>query len=225
MKRASQLFDEEKTRRINEAVVEAESHTSAEIVPVVATASGRYDRPEDIVGLWFALLFAAVAYLLIPDAREAPGSWDGTSPVWKLIAVLGCVIVGFIAGAVLGSYVGWMRRLCTPRQQMTDEVQARARATFFDTRIHSTAGGTGLLVYVSLYERQAAVIADETVIEKLSQAALDELCGELTAALRKGDITAAICGTITSAAQRLGPVLPRAEDDVNELPDSLVTLD
>jgi len=59
----------------------------------------------------------------------------------------------------------------------------------------------------------------------LGQAALDGLCGELTAALCTGDMTAAICGTINSAGQRLGSVLPRAEDDVNELPDSLVTLD
>jgi putative membrane protein len=225
MKRASQLFNEEQIGRINEAIVEAESHTSAEIVPVLATASGRYDRPEDMVGLWFGLALAAAAYLLVPDAQEASNEWGGTSPIWKLIIVLGCMVAGFVAGAVAGSNIAWLRRLCTPRRQMSDEVQSRARAVFFDNRIHRTSGGTGLLVYVSLYERQAALIADETVVEELGRRALDELCDELTSALRAGDVAAAICQSLASAGQRLGGVLPRAADDVNELPDLLVTLD
>ena len=80
-------------------------------------------------------------------------------------------------------------------------------------------------MYISLYERQAAFIADETVIEKLGQDVLDELCKELTSALGTGNIEAAIRQSLGSAAQRLGAVLPRADSDVNELPDLLVTLD
>ncbi len=225
MIQASKLFNEEQTGRINEAITQAESHTSAEIVPVVATASGRYDRPEDMVGLWFGLALAAAAYLLMPQAVEDPNSWGQSSGTWKLVVVLVGTVVGFIAGAVVASRVGWLRRLCTPRRQMIDEVQLRARSVFFDNRIHRTEGGTGLLVYISLYERQAALIADETVTEKLGQSALDELCQELTASLRTGDMTSAICGSLASAGSRLGDVLPRDADDVNELPDTLVTLD
>jgi len=225
MKRASQLFNDEQTGRINEAIAEAESRTSAEIVPVVATASGRYDRPEDMVGLWFALAFSAAAYLLVPAGQKASNSWGGTNPIWKLIIVLGCMVAGFVAGAVIGSRVAWMRRLCTPRRQMSDEVQSRARAVFFDNRIRRTAGGTGLLVFISLYERRAALIADETVAEKLGAAALDELCDELTSALTAGDVAAAICQSLESIGGRLGGTFPRDEDDINELPNLLVTLD
>jgi uncharacterized membrane protein len=71
MKRATKLFNEEQAGRINEAIAQAESRTSAEIVPVVITASGRYDRPEDMVGLWLALVLGAAGYLLIPDSLEA----------------------------------------------------------------------------------------------------------------------------------------------------------
>ena len=108
---------------------------------------------------------------------------------------------------------------------MRDEVDQTARAVFFDNRIHRTAGATGLLVYVSLFEHMAAIIADQAVTERLGQPALDELCGALTAALGDGDLTQAICQTVRDAGQRLGAVLPRAEDDVNELPDALVTID
>jgi putative membrane protein len=225
MKRASQLFDQQQRQSINMAVAEAESKTSAELVPIVATSSGRYDRPEDIVGLWVGLGAAVIVWAAFPETRMEPGSWGDISPAWKVAAMLAGVIAGFIAGVALATYVGWLRRLFTPRRQMRDEVEQRARSIFFDNRIHRTAGATGLLIYVSLFERMAAVIADDAVTEKLGRTAISDLCAELTGNLRKGQIAPAICRALQSAAERLGAVLPRAAEDVNELPDALVTID
>jgi uncharacterized membrane protein len=58
MRRATDLFDQQQRKQVAQAVVEAEANTSCEIVPVVATVSGRYDRPEDIIGLWLAVIAA-----------------------------------------------------------------------------------------------------------------------------------------------------------------------
>ncbi len=225
MRSASQIFSDEQKQRINQAVGQAEAGTSAEIVPVVATASGRYDRPEDMVGLWLGLVGLVVAWLAFPPARAEPGAWGGPSPWVRLLVLLAAVLAGFVVGAVLATYVGWLRRLFTPRRQMAEEVAARAREVFFDNRLHHTAGATGLCVYVSLYERMAMLIADRAVMEKLGRQALDELRDRLVADLRAGDVTDAICSTLRAAGERLAPVLPRAVDDVNELPDALVTID
>ncbi|HUS46795.1 MAG TPA: hypothetical protein VNA25_02805 [Phycisphaerae bacterium] len=225
MRQASQQFNEEHRRRINEAVVQAESKTSAEIVPVVATASGRYDRAEDVIGLWLSVAGLVVAAILMPYPQVEAGAWGGLSVALYVAVLAAAVVAGFIAGAIIGTYWHTLRRLFTPRAQMREEVSARARAAFFDSSIHKTAAGTGLLVYVSLYERRASVLADRAVLDKLGQDALDALCRQLTESLTKGDITAAICGVIDSAGEQLGKVLPRADDDVNELPDELVTLD
>ena len=59
----------------------------------------------------------------------------------------------------------------------------------------------------------------------LINGSIDELCSQLTKALRNGDITQALCETIQAAGEKLQSILPRAEDDVNELPDTLQTLD
>ena len=56
MKLASQIFNDQERKRVDDAVAQAEKRTSAEIVPVVATSSGRYDRAEDIVGLFVGLI-------------------------------------------------------------------------------------------------------------------------------------------------------------------------
>lgn len=211
-------------RRINEAVAAAESKTSAEIVPVLAAVSGRYDRPEDIVGLWFAAAALAVTWCFLPEHARA-GDW-GAMPAWAhLLVLVLSVVVGFIVGAAMGAHLDPLRHLFTPSKQMRDEVLGRSRQVFFDSRVHHTAGRTGVLIYVSLFERMAAVLADDAVVEKLGQAALDELRDRLTAALRAQPLADAICHTITAAGPKLAAVLPRAEGDVNELPDALVVLD
>ena len=225
MQRASQAFSPQDRERINQAVQQAERGTSAEIVPVVASVSGRYDRPEDMVGLWLALAAMVVVWFVFPTAQHEHGSWEAAWPHWKLLAMLAATVLAFVVGAALATYVGPLRRLFTSRAQMVDEVVTRARGVFYSQDIHHTAGQTGVLIYVSLYERMAAVLADQVVMDKIGQATLDELRDTLIVGLRGGDVTNACCQTIQAAGQRLAPVLPREADDVNELPDALVTID
>lgn len=226
MQRAADLFNADDRRQISQAVGEAEARTSAEIVPVVAASSGRYDRPEDIVGLWIGLLLLAIVWLVLPEQSTAePGSWGSVPAGLHLLALVLAVLVGFVLGAFIGARVGWLRRLFTPARQMRQEVLARAQQVFYLNRVHRTTGATGLLIYVALFERMAAVIADQTVLEKLGQGTLNELCVSLTADLRSTSPTQALCTTIRVAGDRLASVLPRAEGDVNELSDALVVLD
>ncbi len=225
MKNASTLFTESQRTEIEKAVRDAEARTSCEIVPVVATASGRYDRPEDIVGLWLATGAAVTVWLCFPHHAGGAGTWGGM-PTWLRIGIMISAVVGaFIIGAWIGSRIGWLRRLFTPRQQMIQEVETRARGIFFDKRVHHTTGGTGLLIYISLFEHMAVVLGDQTIIEKLGQPFLAELREKLTRDLQTGDISSALTNSIHEAASRLASHLPRATDDVNEFHDTLILLD
>jgi putative membrane protein len=169
MRRASDLFNEQQRKQVEQTVVEAEAKTSCEIVPVVATVSGRYDRPEDMIGLWLAVIAAVAVWLTFPRPASESGSWDGMPVYVGVFAMVAGVVVAFIVGAVAGSRIGWLRRLFTPRQQMLEEVTSRAREIFFDKRVHHTAGATGLLIYVSLFEHRAVVLGDQELLDKLGQ--------------------------------------------------------
>jgi len=229
MQRASDLFNEKQHKQIEKAVVEAEAKTSCEIVPVVATASGRYDRAEDMVGLWLAVFAAITGWLLFPRQSNESGSWAGIPLYVGLLTMVASVVVAFIAGAVAGSRIGWLRRLFTPRQQMLEEVAARAREIFFDKRVHHTSGATGLLLYVSLFEHRVVVLGDQTVLDKLGQTFLDQICQQLTEGLHQHPSqyspTDALCSAIAEAGKQLSGPLPRAEGDVNELQDALILID
>ncbi|MBN2309948.1 MAG: hypothetical protein JXR94_13320 [Candidatus Hydrogenedentes bacterium] len=225
MQKASTFFTEEQRKRIEQAVADAESKTSAEIVPALASASGRYDRPEDIVGVWCGVIAMAAVWCLLPRGGADAASWGFAWAALKLPALIAAVVVGFVIGAVIGSNVGWLRRLFTPRRQMAEEVAEAARGLFFDGRVHHTERATGLLVYLSLFERTAAIIADEAVLKGLGQPALDELCARLTAGLCGGDPAEAVCAVLADAGERLASVLPPSEENPDELANSLIVID
>ncbi len=135
------------------------------------------------------------------------------------------MLIAFFVGATIGSRVGWLRRLFAPQSEMRDDVAARSREVFFDNRVHHTGGGTGMLIYVSLFERMAAIIADQQIVDQLRQSGLDELCAELTGLLHVGHPADALCQVVATAGDRLADVLPCTSTDVNELADALVTID
>lgn len=225
MRKPSHIFNDAARQRINAAVAAAESRTSAEIVPVVTGSSGRYDRAEDMAGFFVALVLLVAAWLFFQRVENAAATWDAPSLRLNLPAIVLILAGGYFIGAILCSQVGWIRRLFAPRAERATEVELRARQAFFDQRIHHARSSSGLLLYVSLFERRAAVIADETVIEKLGQPAIEALCAQLTTLLHEGDMVAALERTITRAGEQLVAVLPRQADDTNELPDALVLVD
>ncbi len=219
------MFTDEDRRRINATVAAAEGKTAAEIVPVVAGSSGRYDRAEDICGLWLGLMLLAAVWILLPSPVRAPGDWGGLDLLWYPVALIAAVVVGFVGGAVLADKVPPLRRIFTPEAQMRDEVWTRARQTFFDHRVHHTSGSSGVLLYVSLYEHRAAIVADQPIIERLGQARIDELCAHFTARLKTDSLIDAYCQTIDELGALLEPLFPAPANRANELPDALVTLE
>lgn len=227
MPSASLLFSQNDRQKINDFVRLAETLTSAEIVPVVASASGRYDRAEDIAGLWLGIGFMVAVPFLWPAPTDflELGSWGSDPTLRQVVMQVVAMLAGFVLGVVICSKITRVRRLFTPSSQMSDEVNQKARSVFYDNRVHQTQSGGGVLIYLSLYERVAVVLADQQVLQALGPPDIDDLCRSLTEALRQRQPTDALCQTIQAAGEKLKLVLPRSNEDINELPNSLVTID
>jgi putative membrane protein len=222
---ASRHFTDEQRQSINQAVADAESRTLAEIVPVVATSSGRYDRSEDMAGMWLAIATLFLAWLLFQNVEANAGGWDGPGLSLGIVPIVLILVLAFIIGALIAKNVAWVCRLFTPRSEMVAEVNERARQMFFDQRVHHTAAGTGVLIYISLFERMAVILGDDAVIEKLGMPAIEQLCAKLTSALRSNPVSGALRDSIREAGERLSAALPGQIGNINELPDALVTVD
>lgn len=218
------LIPEADRDRINQAVRTAESASTAEIIPVIASSSGRYDRAEDLVGFWTGQIAFWGVWLFLPVSAES-GSWSGLSSSTQFACYSAACILGFIAGTVLASHIDALRWLFIPYHQMHEEVQSKARSVFFDQRVHHTQGSSGILIYISVFERQAMILADQSAFDAVGQQHLDELCQSLTCQLKAMSPASALIETISTLGQKLASCLPRTAPSTNELPDALVLMD
>jgi len=224
---------------LEEAIAAVERGTSAEIVCAVATESGRYDRPEAMVGM----LFAVICLLFFNLATQYSGNLVEPTPVggerggvavgWADAEALHfssqvlALVLGFVLGNLAGSYCAPLRRLLTRRRCMEREVARSAAFVFAQQRIASTRDAGGLLLFVSLYERKFVALADAGVVAATGQEFLDGLRDQGVAALRSGKADQALIEAVQSAGQVLGDKLPAesgpAEED-NELSNHVIMI-
>jgi len=223
--RATRLFTHEQRQTINRAVADAENRTAAEILPVVVGASGRYDRAEDIFGVVVAIIAFILTWVLFQGEDPSAGGWEGPAIAVGWPTLAGVFVGGFIVGAVVASRIWTIRRWFTSREHMKDAVADKARAVFFDQSIHHTKAAGGVLVFVSLYEKLALVLADREALDALGEVGLNRLRDDLVSRLKRGDLTNAIAAVIHEAGDLLADGLPQTERDRNELPDALVLID
>lgn len=223
MKQSTTFFTESEKAAISKAVHEAEKRTSAEIVPVLATESGRYDRAEDIVGLLAGLLALTVGWLTCPWMHPATTWETGSWPLpanglgWALL----CVVVGFIVGSALASRIPALRLPFILDPEMDADVQRAARAAFARFGVRGTEGSTGVLIYVSLYERRVVVLPDDAIAEKATDQTWAEVRDVLVEGLKTGNAGDGFRAAIGKCADILASEFPRAQDDRDELTNDL----
>lgn len=222
MQRASDLFTPAEKEKINQAVASAEKLTSGEIVPAVAAASGRYDRAEDMGGFLLSLAALAVTWTLEQRIEPVAGDWaQGQRLTLTLPWILLVLIAWFIVGVAITSRVGWLRRFLTRESEMREDVERSAGHAFGSFRVRRTAAGTGILLYVSLFERMVCVLGDEAIAARLEQKDWNEVRDIILKGLRSGQAADAMCEAIARCGELLGRHFPYRTGDVNELGDEL----
>lgn len=198
------FFTDAARKSVGEAVGDAESRTSAEIVVIVRRTSGTWREVDLAVGAVVA--FGVLLVLLFhpqPFAVEA-------MPV--------DVAVAFTAGALLCASLPPFKRALLPRKGVAAQIRAKAREAFVDQGVTRTRGRTGVLVYASMFERCVEIVVDVGVDGKL----LEAQASALSDSVRRGPDLGAFLEAVRSMGPALASALPRSEDDVNELPDAPV---
>lgn len=204
----SGLADKKAKEAVADAIRAVEKQTSAEVVVAVRPHAASYRHADYLVG---ALTAFTTLLVLLFHPREFAVEMMPVD-----------VLVAFVLGAVVSAQVAPLRRIFLGRRAMQENAARAARAAFVDLGVSRTTGRSGILVFVSAFERHVEVVADIGVDTSALGVAWPEIVGKLNAALRQGGATA---NAFVEALLAMGPVLgrrlPRAHDDVNELPDEV----
>jgi putative membrane protein len=201
-------FGEDVQSRIAEAVRRAEALSRGQIVPVVVEKSDPY--PE--VRYRGALLAAGVATIVVLVLRLPLTLAE--LPLLQLAAGL--------AGALLSLWDP-VERLLAGRRALDEAVRARAVRAFHEHGLQRTAEGTGVLVFASLFEREAVVLGDHGIHARMGDD-WQQVVGALVAGMRAGDPGKGFVDAVALCGARLAEHFPRDPSSSvprNELEDRI----
>ena len=192
---------------VSQAIRRAEAHTEGEIVPVIVRSSVPASHLGTVCVLSLWLLATAIALIF------------GSQHHWLILGSV-AVILAWL-GTWLGA-TGTVVRLLTPNAEIERLVWQRAQAEFYNEGIGRTKRATGILLFLSINERRAVVLADHAIAAKYHQDTWQEVCDLITKGLRVGKITDGLCLAIERCGVIIQPHFPKVDSASNQLPDRLV---
>ncbi len=206
--KAEFFFSEHDKDTIAEAVRVAESKTSGEIAVMVVDRSGDYPEGRVLAGLVIGgLLSLAVADLLL------------AASLWYFVGLAIALIPLCIW---LIEYLPPLKRLFTSKNRLTEGVNEKALAAFYERGLYKTRDETGVLFFISLFERKVRVLADRGIYKKITPESLQEHAHSVARGIKSGAACQALCREIERVTEVLAEHFPVKTDDTNELPDGVI---
>ena len=214
--------------KVSAAVTAAEASSSGEIVVVATPISDAY---HDVALHWALVpLFAVLAWAAWRPSALAWwydflfGGWQPDPTQSQLLTLL--MVFAALKFTVALLILKWMplRLFLTPAATKHRRVRRRAIAIFQAAAAGRTTGRTGILIYLSLAERRAEIIADEAILKVTDEHTWGEAMEALLAEVREGRPADGICAAIERVGAVLSEHFPRSEADTNEIPDKLIEL-
>lgn len=215
------LLSDQDIKNIEKMVIEAEKQTSAEIVPMLVRSSTSLEWQWVLLTLFLAYL-AAAGDLYAPIELWMP--LLGSSALTHAFLLV-CELV--FAGAVAWGLLRFqqVRHLLIPRAMAEKAVWDRAVREFYTSRIQETKGRTGVLIFISVLEKRAVVLADQAISAKLPKDYWQGMLADLIAAKKDGKLAQGLERLILRCAEALKNDFPREADDTDELSNLLIVRD
>jgi len=215
MKNPAQLSDEQ-LKTIKAAVVEAENKISGEIVPVLYSRSYHYPASK----YKLALIFSAITFILLIAADRYIPNLGIYDPLYYFTLVFGAAIIGFIIPVW---FPGMAVALATLRERRHAATQ-KAETIFLEQEIFNTRQRTGILLFISFEEREVVLMADSGINENVEQLEWDNLVSTLLGRIKNKKTAEGIAEAIKACGELLlSKGFKKTDDDINELPDHLIS--
>jgi putative membrane protein len=117
-----------------------------------------------------------------------------------------------------------LRMALTPGSTKNRRVRRRALELFRVSAEHKTEGRTGVLLYVSLAEHRAEIVADQAIHSKVEPNVWGEAMDALVERIKAGAPGEGMALAVEKIGAVLAQHLPPTHDNPNEIPDRLIEL-
>jgi putative membrane protein len=221
-------LSEEDFHRVSEAVAKAERESDGEIVTIVSRRSDAYHDA--------ALHYAVLAMLFVPIWWAAiPQAWvdwiTGIALGWNaepgrqlIMLYMFAKMAGTFLFVLLLLRYRPLRVRLTPGGTKTRRVHRRAVELFRATCELRTRGRTGVLIYLSMEERRAEIVADRAITEKVEPEVWGEAMALLVDEVKQGRPGAGLVLAVEKVGAVLATILPPRPHNPDELPNRVVIL-
>lgn len=210
---------------IRQAVQDAERLTNGEIALAAAPESSDYSFFE----LFASVVLGAVCFaLLLPLHGSVVSLVDRLFwhvPSWYVPAFYGAATFAVIALFFLFANIPAVDRIVVPRAARRKAVYERAIRHFVESGVYGTADRTGILVFISLLEREVRIVADSGINAKIEQAEWDRIASLVATGVKTGKTAEALIAAVTECGKLLAEYFPAKKENPNELADGLVLLE
>lgn len=194
--------------RISVAIHSAEAKTSGEIICVLAQTS------SDAQAL--PILVAAVVALSLPWVLVA-------ATTMSVSRILSLQIIVFVSLALV-LCMPRVRIALLPRRARRAAAHRAAMEQFHIRGIARKRDRSGILIFVSIAERYARIIADEGIAARVPQAEWQSAIDTLVAHTRSGRIADGFISAIETCGNALQTHFPRTDASRDELPDRIYVI-
>jgi len=207
-------FSQEDLDRIKAAVKLAEDKISGEIVPVFVERSGFYTIANYRGGIVTA--FLAFVVIVILD-RYVP-----SMTIFDPLYIFFDVLLAGMVGTIITHYIDPVKRIMLSQSHMDQATRKRAENAFLEEEVFNTRHRTGIMIFVSFFEREVMVMADRGISKVVEQKEWDKLVQNIIEKIRMGKVAEGIEASILRCGEiLLDKGFLKTPDDINELRDDL----
>ncbi len=214
--------------RVSQAIAAAEASSDGEILTIVSSESDSY---HDVALHWAVAAMIGVLAISSWRSRMIAYWWDNMFGQWGETVTVGqllffVMILAVAAFLVALALLKWplLRLALTPGATKTRRVRRRAISLFRAAAERRTMGRTGVLIYLSLAERRAEIVADEAITRVTEPTCWGDAMAELIAELRAGRPGEGLALAVEEVGEVLTAHFPKTGGDTNEIPDKLIEL-
>ena len=207
------LTDQERIQ-LDQRVADVEKRTGAQIVLAVIERSDTY---AELPWKAFALGAAAAGLGTVLLDLLLPGWHSGFAVLFAVVSMLATGA----ACALLCIALPKFARFFLDAHRAEVEVRQYAQSLFLSREVFATRGRTGLLLLVSMFERQVVLLPDTGLAKRLSQEAMQDIVARMTTALATGQVGRALENGLKGLEENLAATAA-GESPENELPNIIV---